>query len=214
LDALKYTPFYERNLPHFQPPGATFFITFRLANSLPASIQQALLYEIHGVVKALEKAADPQERARQLDVFQRLSFKKWDSSLDLAQHGPTWLYTPQIAGLMAESLHYWDGRRYDLIAFCIMPNHVHLVCTPMETTEGTYYSLSRIMHSLKSYTGHMGNKILGRKGDFWQHESFDRVVRDEAELERIIAYVLTNPVKAGLVHSENEWRWSYYKYEE
>jgi len=73
-----------------------------------------------------------------------------------------------------------------------------------------HVSLAKYMHSLKGYTGKMANKILGRNGDFWQHESYDHVVWDQAELRRIVEYVLENPVKAGLVLDQGDWKWSFF----
>lgn len=94
-----------------------------------------------------------------------------------------------------------------------MPNHGHLVCAPLKNPEGTYFSLAKIMHSLKRYTAYEANQILGRSGAFWQHENYDHYVRDEAELERIIKYVINNPVKAGLVDDWKSWKWTYCKYD-
>jgi len=163
------------------------------------------------VEKNLEQIADPAERARQAYLEERRLFGKWDEALDTSQQGPRWLADHRIAELVAESLHYRDGRVYTLHAFCIMPNHVHLVCTPLEKSDGTYHSLTAILHSLKRYTAREANRILGRGGAFWQAESYDHVVRDEREFRRIIAYVLNNPVKAGLVSTWEEWPWNYLK---
>ncbi len=88
-----------------------------------------------------------------------------------------------------------------------MPNHVHLLFTPLERPDGTYFSLARIMHSLKRYTAREANKALRRTGQFWQHESYDHFVRDAAEHERIVRYILNNPVSAGLVNHWEEWQW-------
>jgi REP element-mobilizing transposase RayT len=94
-----------------------------------------------------------------------------------------------------------------------MPNHVHLVCTPIQKDEREYYSLSAIMHKIKRFTARDANKILERTGDFWQHENWDHVVRDDGEKKRIIAYILDNPIKAGLVDDWKRWKWMYCKYE-
>jgi REP element-mobilizing transposase RayT len=78
-----------------------------------------------------------------------------------------------------------------------MPNHAHLVCTPLSDETGII-PISKIMHSLKGYTARKANLLLGGTGAFWQHESYDHVVRDEAELGRIVKYVVENPIRAGL----------------
>jgi len=212
MSTLEYQLFYRRHLPHVQPPGATLFITFRLAGSIPTEVLQRLLTEAKQGEEVLARIPDPQERIRRAYLQQRRLFSKWDTALDMAQSGPFWLRDPRIADLVSESLHHRDNQVYDLDAFCFMPNHVHLVYTPLPKADGTYHAMSAIMHSLKRYTARQANLLLGREGSFWQHENYDHVVRDEAEWRRIITYVLNNPVKAGLVQHWKEWPWSYCKH--
>jgi REP element-mobilizing transposase RayT len=139
---------------------------------------------------------------------QRRFFGKWDAALD-ASNEPDWLCQPEIAALVAGAMRHFDRQRYELLAFCIMPNHVHWIVTPLLKTETECYPLASIMHSIKGYTAGRANRLLGRSGAFWQHESYDHFVRNTAELERIIAYVLHNPVKAGLVTDWQSWPWTY-----
>jgi REP element-mobilizing transposase RayT len=119
-----------------------------------------------------------------------------------------------IAQELVNSLHYRDGSVYRLDAFTIMPNHTHVVFKPLPLQPGTdsenqaYHPLASIMQSLKGFTAYQSNRLLGREGEFWAHESFDHFVRDHEEWMRIIAYVLNNPVKAGDVNHWQEWRWS------
>jgi putative transposase len=126
-----------------------------------------------------------------------------DNGLHSAPCGPKWLADPQIAGLVCEALHYRDGKQYELEAYSIMPNHVHMVFTP-KCEDGEPYPLSRIMQSLKGNTARKANQLLGRQGAFWKHESYDHVVRDNQEFKRIVDYVVMNPVRAGLAP-----RWVY-----
>jgi putative transposase len=112
---------------------------------------------------------------------------------------------------VVDSLHFLDELVYDLDAFTIMSNHVHVLFSPLEKEEGGYHALPSIMHSLKRFTARKANKLLKREGAFWQQESYDHVVRDQQEWERIVAYILNNPVKAGLVASWDDWPWSYLK---
>ena len=212
MNQFSYKNFYRRNLPHIQPEGATLFITFRLVGSLPIEIVKRLKVEKEDAETRINQIADKSEREKQLTLEHRRFFGKWDEALDTLNYGEKYLSNPQIADLIAESLHYRDGKVYDLEAFCIMSNYVHLVGTPLEDGDGKYYSLSKIMHSLKRYTAHESNLILSRTGPFWQHENYDHFIRDAAELERIIKYVLNNPVKAGLVNDWTDWKWSYCKY--
>ncbi len=209
MNKFTYKPFYQRRLPHIQPPGATLFITFRLAGSIPMNISRALLEEHERVERELARIVDPVERAKHADVKDRKFLGKWDDALDTASNGPFWLREDNIAELVSKSLHFQDNLHYRLDAFCIMPNHAHLVCTPLEQADGVYFSMSKIMHSLKRHTGRRANQILRRTGDFWEHENYDHYARDEQELERIINYVLNNPVKAGLVSTPEAWKWSY-----
>ncbi len=209
MSQFDYKPSYRRHLPHIQPPEATLFVTFRLAGSIPAETLRQLLEEQEQIEGRLARIDDPAERARQSDRERRRMFGKWDKALDSMRCGPFWLRDDRIAALVAQSLHYLDNQRYTLEAFCIMPNHVHCVFTPLTKSGETYYSIASIMHSLKRHTALHANRILGRRGDFWQHENYDHVVRDEREFNRIVAYILNNPVSAGLVSTPDEWRWSY-----
>ncbi|MBI5031109.1 MAG: transposase [Chloroflexi bacterium] len=211
MSKLEYQLFYRRNLPHLQPPGATIFITFRLANSIPIFVLEQLAEEARQVEVRLARINDLKERTHQASLARRQAFGKWDKAMDLAHEGPFWLREPQIASLVAESLRHRDGQVYDLLAFCIMPNHAHLVCTPLRQSDDSYYALSEIMHSLKRYTARQANLLLCREGDFWQHENYDHVVRNEEELSRIINYVLDNPIKAGFAQNREDWKWSYCK---
>ncbi len=209
MEKLNYRFYYRRHLPHFQPSGATLFITFRLAGSLPTHVIQAMKEEHAQLKREAERIPDDKERATYVYQGQKRLFDKWDQALDQTTTGPFWLQDPQIASLVTNSMHYLDKRVYDLIAYSVMPNHVHIVFTPLPKDENEYHSLSGIMHSLKGYTAGRANRLLGRTGTFWQHESYDHVVRDEAELKRVVAYVMNNPVKAGLVKEWQDWKWTY-----
>ena len=227
-----YKPYYHRDLPHIQPLGATFFITFRLAGSIPRSVlQQWKTENLHFLKSRNEiRAAGQKQKHRELE-WKRKWFRRFEETLDNAQIGPVWLKDDRIAKEVAASLHYRDGKVYRLEAYCIMANHVHVVFTPLpiqsEGVEQTaclpandndaqpnrlcYNSLSFIMQSLKGYTARKANQLLGRSGRFWQHESHDHCVRNPNELKRIINYVLNNPVKAGLAEDWEKWQWSYYR---
>ena len=203
-NSLSFREYYKRRLPHIQIAGVTYFITFRLTNSLP--------------IEALDKLAEEKRKINSLPESLKESahqawFAKYDEYLDMALHGNLFLKNEQIAAMVADSIRFRDGKIYDLISYCIMQNHVHLVCTPLEKLAGTYFGLTEILHSLKRHTAREANKILQRSGAFWQDESYDHFIRDDDELERIVKYVLYNPVKAGLVKEHTNWKWSYCKYE-
>lgn len=204
--------FYRRRLPHWQPPGATLFVTFRLAGSLPAAVVAKLRVGRERQVRLLAQITDLQNRQSRAYLEERRAFGHWDKALDAAAHSPRWLSRPEIADIIVDALHYREGKIYDLVAFCVMLNHVHLVCTPLLQDDATYYGLYRILQSLKRYTATRANEILGRSGAFWQSGNYDHVVRDGEELERIVRYVISNPVKAGLVAEWDRWPWTYCKW--
>ena len=209
---LDYQLHYRRNLPHIQPEGTPLFITMRLHDSLPAAAIQRLKQERQQLRREIERstAPDANKRARLVEADRR-QFNHYDTLLDKAEHGPTWLSHQPVAEMVCTAILHFDARRYDLEAYCVMPNHAHLVLTPRPKS-GEDHSLSGIMHSLKGYTAVKANRILGRNGAFWQHESYDHYVRSPAELGRIVGYVLYNPVKAGLITEQDAWPWSYWKY--
>jgi len=110
-----------------------------------------------------------------------------------AGHGACWLKQPEIAALVADALRYFDGQRYGLHAWCVMPNHTHVVVQPLPG-----YSLATIIHSWKSYTATVANRRLRRSGPFWQHEPYDHIIRSAKEYSFQVDYVWRNPEKAGL----------------
>ncbi len=225
-----YKPFYRRNLPHIQPPGATFFVTFHLAGSLPRTVLQQWKteqYQLEAEKSRLLKSQDVShfdaveditfEQKEEHCEWKRQWFRKFEKTLDNAQSGPLWLKDGRIAREVAESLHYRDGKVYRLDAYCIMANHVHVVFAPLaiqpsgeaQTNSLRYNTLASIMQSLKGYTARKANRLLGRSGAFWHHESYDHSVRNTSEWQRVVTYVLNNPVKAGLIKDWKKWRWSY-----
>ena len=183
---------YSRGyLPHFDSKEKIQSITFRLADSLP---QEKL--------KQLEAQLDltPDD---QRDLKKRKTIEQWlDSGL-----GCCALKHPDVAGTVQNSLLRFDGDRYKLLAWCIMPNHVHAVIEPSEC-------LGKIVQSWKSYTGRWAMErnaklVLGVPGRrFWMREYWDRYIRNENHLESVIQYIHQNPVSAGLCKSPEQWQWS------
>jgi REP element-mobilizing transposase RayT len=170
-------------LPHWELDDATYFITFRLKDSLPLDVVRRLRSERQRLIRT---ATNPAERAE----IDRLFFNEFDGELD---RGGGSCFLSEHAGVIADALRFFDGSRYELLAWCVMPNHVHVLIHLMRGSD-----LSRVVHSWKSYTSHQ----IG-KGEIWQAEYFDRIVRDARELRRVIRYVRGNPTKAGL----RDWPW-------
>jgi REP element-mobilizing transposase RayT len=170
----------ERRLPHLYVIGQPLFVTFRLHGSLPAN------------------RAFPSE-----DLSSGEAFVAMDRLLDQARSGPMFLRQPEIARLVLASIDYGtDISHYDLHAFAIMSNHVHLLITP-------HINVSKLLCSLKAATAKRANLLLARTGQpFWQDESYDRLVRDGEEFRRIQRYIEYNPVAAGLVARAEAYVWS------
>jgi REP element-mobilizing transposase RayT len=143
-------------------------------------------------------------RARLIAIRSGEEFVEWDLVLDRATDGPLWLRDARVAKLVADSFLYSQSElhRYDLRAWVVMANHVHLLFLPNA-------ALSRITKALKNSTSLRANALLGRTGSpFWQRESFDHWIRNGDEYGRVVRYIENNPVKAGLVARPEDWRWS------
>lgn len=133
-------------------------------------------------------------------------FSVFDTYLDSVKNGPDWLKIATIATIVKESLHHKDGEEYNLYAYCVMPNHVHLLLVIHQIHRPFYMTLK----SIKGFSARRANELLDRTGQpFWQAESYDHIVRSQKEFDNIIAYILNNPVKAGLVDEWNNWPHSY-----
>ncbi|HXM44278.1 MAG TPA: transposase [Bryobacteraceae bacterium] len=172
---------YERRLPHWDSVDQPLFVTFRLHGSLPRS-------------RVFPPAAL---------ITAGKAFVAVDRLLDACTDGPSFLRRKEIAEMMVAALRHGDCelQRYELHSFVVMPNHVHLLVTP-------HVLAAKWLGPLKGFTGHQANRMLGTHGPFWQEESFDRLVRSDAQFDRIRDYIEQNPVKAGLAGSAEEFRWS------
>jgi len=162
-------------LPHWESEGGIYFVTFRLADSLPQSAISELRQG------ELVKPKGEQGLARKLEDF-----------LDQGV-GACILREPRIAEIVASALRKFDCSRYRMLAWCIMPNHVHVVFQPLGE-----YELAGILHAWKSFTGVEINRYLSRSGLLWQKEYYDHLIRDGAQLRRAIRYTTENPLKAGM----------------
>ena len=180
---------YSRGyLPHRDEAGLTQSITFRLADSFPSQR-----------LNEWREWVDPKTGAILTSDAERRT--RIESYLD-AGHGECWLRNPRVAELVEDALLRFDGERYRLIAWAIMPNHVHVIA---ELLEGN--ALSAVVHSWKSWTAQRANEVLGRSGAFWFREYWDRFIRDGSHREATIRYVENNPVTARLVDRAEQWPW-------
>jgi putative transposase len=144
--------------------------------------------------------------------LQKRYFDNFDTYLSTSKDSPMWLKNEKIADIVKEALHYRDNKFYDLLCYCIMPNYVHLVFKPLINTNSivgrpdwSTYGVTYILQKIKWNTALKANRVLNRSGAFWQHESYDHLVRNNDELPGIVDYILNNPVKAGFVDEWTEW---------
>jgi REP element-mobilizing transposase RayT len=178
---------YNRGyIPHFEAGERAQFLTFRLYDSLPQTVIEKWRKET-GTLGETGKT-----------IFR----KNVEQYLDKGC-GECFLKDERIAKLTEESLIFYHEKKYLLTAWVIMPNHIHFLCAPLENVE-----IREIAHSIKSFTAHRANKILNRKGQFWQHEPFDRYIRSPKHFANVIEYIENNPVKAGLCEKPEDWRFS------
>ncbi|WP_287011576.1 transposase [Brevundimonas sp.] len=179
---MEHKGWHERGyLPHFDAAGTFQHVVFRLHGSLPGDLLDAL------------RTSDPAEDQRQAAIDDML-----DRSL-----GPTWLADPENARIVAQALTHFDGERYRLLAWCVMPNHVHVL---VQQQEG--WPLGAVVKSWKTFSARAINKRLGRNGVFWASDYFDRYMRDPDQMEAARFYIEANPVSAGLCQTSSNWRWS------
>jgi REP element-mobilizing transposase RayT len=183
-------------LPHWEKEGAVYSVTFRLDDSLPQSVIDAWREERNAIIRHAEASGRPlsPEEQKRLDF---LFTDRIDKFLD-SGYGACWMNRDDVAGLVANALRHFKGDRYRLLAWCVMPNHVHVLLQPLPPWE-----LTAILHSWKSFTSNEANRMLARSGPFWQTESYDHLIRDNADLNHAYSYILTNPAKAGL----RQWKW-------
>ncbi len=203
---------YHRHLPHWRQDGATYFVTFRLADSLP----QAKLHELeslkrefaarHGIrgtdwQSVLRRKADsiPHKSWEEFSKDQTQRIERWlDQGL-----GSCCLKSPDIANKVADALHHFDDDTYELGSYVIMPNHVHTILRPLQPTTDP---LEKILQGRKRRMAREINVRLGRTGELWQEESFDRIIRDEEHLDRCLQYIGDNPRRGGLsAHACPRW---------
>jgi Rad3-related DNA helicase/REP element-mobilizing transposase RayT len=183
-------------LPHWTKDGGVYAITFRLADSLPQSVLKEWFAERDAIVVRARSAgrALTAEESKQLD---RLHSERVEKYLDSGA-GQCWLRDDAIARIVADALKHFDGDRYRLLGWCVMPNHVHVV-TQLKAGE----VLADLLRSWKSFSARLANIKLGRAGDFWQPEYYDHLIRDNDDLLHAVEYAWENPEKAGL----GDWKW-------
>jgi putative transposase len=228
--------FYRRRLPHWQPPGSIFFVTFRTAGSLPNEVETQLRDERERIQKLEHSSPD---RAEEVLLLQKRLFATYDKYLGqecrrennetcfLREHG--------AASIVVECIKQGAKlKRFLLHRYCVMPNHVHILIEPLRIgtnaenfepqwppiawqkgmqpdapeEEAAYFSLKQILRGMKGASSNAIKRLLARSVNTWQDENFDHWVRNHEEYVRVIDYIDQNPVKAGLCSHPSEWLWS------
>ncbi len=182
----------RRHLPHWEQPGATYFVSFRLADSVPDKVLQQWHEERE---QWLRHHPQPWNWPTTRDYI-RLCEENRENWLDQG-HGSCLLRENEAAQAVTDTLRHFDSERYVLDAFVVMPNHVHAIVKPLGE-----HSLSAILHSWKSFSAKGVNRASGREGAVWMEESFDTIIRDSEQLEGTRDNIARNPVKAGLAEGE------------
>ncbi len=172
------------NLPHWEQGPVWYFITFRLADALP----RAVVEQIQSERDQWRRSHDLRHLSREEQAeYHRLFSERYEQLLD-AGSGSCVLRDPLNADIVHGALRFFEGLRYALDEFVVMPNHVHVIVKPLPG-----HGLADILHAWKSYTANRINRRLGRTGQLWQHESYDHIVRNESAMEAIRRYIRANP---------------------
>ena len=172
---------HERGyLPHCDKPGLVQLVTLRLVDSLPASRR--------GEWQHLLKIEDVRERRKELESY-----------LDRGV-GECWLRDARVAVCVEEAMRFHHGERYELLAWCVMPNHVHVLVHVWD------WPLAKMLQNWKSIAAIVANKLLKRSGSFWQREYWDTFMRDEEQQRKAVRYIELNPVKAKLCRAPVDWK--------
>ena len=196
LDPYKKIHVYTRHLPHWRQEGATYFVTFRLADALP----QATLTELQNL-RAHWEYQHPEPRSKaDWDEFSREFLRRAENCLDEG-HGACYFKQQRWIDELNDRLQHFNGTQYHLACSVIMPNHCHAIIRPFQGQE-----LEELVGDMKSISAKRINTAFKREGDLWQQESYDRIIRDTAHLRRVIEYIGRNPSGSGLPSSR--WpRW-------
>ncbi len=210
----------ERNLPHLMPIGSSFFVTWRLFGSIPKEKILQFKAQLEVDLKELDTQKIATE-AYQLEKIklQNAYYQQFENILDYDKGGNHFLKEAQIAEIIINKLKEFDEKYYHLDAFCVMSNHVHALFNfsaqlpekMIDFDEKNYVQLSQVMKLIKGSTAFYANKILGRKGSFWEEESFDTYIRSEKHRQTVKEYIINNPVKAKICKHWEDYPYTYLK---
>lgn len=194
---------YRRHLPRWRQEGATYAVTFRMNDAIPQPQLAALKRRRN---RWEQENSEPRTELQWAELAQQIT-RRTEAWLDEG-FGESVFRCPDIAQVLAGALLHFQDERYSVFCFAVMPNHCHVIVNPFDGFE-----LEKILNSWKGFVGFHVNRIKGRSGPLWQEESYDRIIRDEEHLFRVVQYIGQNGIKAGL--REDEWRrWVHPEWEE
>lgn len=211
---------YKQRLPHIQPVGATFFVTFSLYGCVPKTKLQELKEKYTAEIVKANQITERHQRNLEVFNIRKRYLSEYDQMLHSIVNGPDFLKDDNLKNLIRDEFFKYNGELYELLSFCIMSNHVHILIDTSiqmseiidkEDLEMKYVSLDRIMKKIKGPTAMYCNKALNRTGQFWERESFDIYIRNDKMMDNVISYILQNPVKAGLVKEWDTYPYNYIK---
>jgi len=178
-------------LPHFDADNVVQSISFRLHDSMPAAVIEQWKEELGWTEATTSNSEEAATLRTRIEGYEDKGY------------GACYLRDERMAAVAQDALKNFDNKRYRLLAWCIMPNHVHVLAEPKPG-----HLLSDVIHSWKSFTAHQAKRLLGRTGRFWMPDYFDRFIRSDKHFAAIVDYIRQNPVMAGLVETAEAWPWA------
>ena len=210
--------FYRQRFPHILPHGATYFITFRLFGSISPKQLLKIRTEHEEYLRVLQEQMTGPSLNQEIQAARKRYFREHDRLLHQVNEGPTYLKDPAVATIFENEIRRFDGVMYGLICYCVMSNHVHLLIEPVEQSAGlneygqpelSIVDVPAALKRIKGSSAFYANRLLKRKGNFWAKESYDMYIRNERMYDNVLAYILNNPVDAGIVESWEEYPHSF-----
>ena len=213
--------FYRQKLPHIQPVGASFFVTFRLFGSIPMAAVDNLKIKYEEKLFEIKKK-DTSDHQKNLEIFnlRKRYLVEYDELMHKINAGPTHLANDKVREIVQNQLHRYDNELYTLVCYSKMSNHVHILIDTYiqiadivddNAIEMKYQQLDVIMKKIKGASAWNSNLELNKKGKFWERESFDIYIRNEQMYRNVIHYILNNPVEAKMVNNWQDFPGNYFK---
>jgi REP element-mobilizing transposase RayT len=210
--------YHRRHLPHFQQPGQAYFVTWCIKDAVPPKALESYTIQLKQISSAIDiaktnKADDKiiSDLKIEFSKVRKKYIKAYDDLLHLQTKFVVDLSKEENTQIVINALCFWEGKRIENYAICVMSNHVHWVFNVFErdVNDDPVY-IQEILQSVKRFSANQINKLENRTGTLWHNESFDTTIRNDLHLYNAINYTIENPVSAGLV--KNWWKWKGTKY--